>query len=158
MVIELAPHKLYFHNLCMLPANCRKVDITTKRILKDALLEYTGSLLIISHDRAFLDGLVSKVYELRNGTIHVHMGSFGDFLEKKAAILHGDTAEVETNGASLPRQEEGSSQKQQYLLRKELNARKRKLYKRNSKYRGKDRIIGNSKEGTGSHPFRSHTL
>ena len=85
--------------------------------------------MIVSHDRAFLDGLVSKVYELRNGTIHVHLGGFGDFLEMKAATLHGDITEVKTNRSSLPKQEEGSSQKQQYLLKKELNARKRKLTK-----------------------------
>jgi len=127
--LSLAKMLLKPTNFLILDEPTNHIDITTKRILKNALLEYTGSLLIVSHDRAFLDGLVSKVYELRNGTIHVHLGGFGDFLEKKAATLHGDTAEVKTNEASLPRQEEGSSQKQQYLLRKELNARKRKLTK-----------------------------
>ena len=127
--LSLAKMLLKPTNFLILDEPTNHIDITTKRILKNALLEYTGSLLIVSHDRDFLDGLVSKVYELRNGNIHVHLGGFGDFLEKKAAILHGDTAEVKTNGASLPRQEEGSSQKQQYLLKKEQNARKRKLTK-----------------------------
>jgi len=127
--LSLAKMLLKPTNFLILDEPTNHIDITTKRILKDALLEYTGSLLIVSHDRDFLDGLVSKVYELRNGNIHVHLGSFGDFLEMKAATLHGDTAEVKTNGASLPRQEDGSSQKQQYLLRKELNARRRKLTK-----------------------------
>ena len=116
--LSLAKMLLKPTNFLILDEPTNHIDITTKRILKNALLEYTGSLLIVSHDRDFLDGLVSKVYELRNGNIHVHLGGFGDFLEKKAAILHGDTAEVKTNGASLPRQEEGSSQKQQYLLKK----------------------------------------
>ena len=127
--LSLAKMLLKPTNFLILDEPTNHIDITTKRILKNALLEYTGSLLIVSHDRDFLDGLVSKVYELRNGNIHVHLGGFGDFLEMKAAILHGDTAEVKTNGASLPRQEEGSSQKQQYLLKKEQNARKRKLTK-----------------------------
>jgi len=127
--LSLAKMLLKPTNFLILDEPTNHIDITTKRILKDALLEYTGSLLIVSHDRDFLDGLVSKVYELRNGNIHVHLGGFGDFLEMKAAALHSDTPEVKTNGASLPRQEEGSSQKQQYLLKKELNARKRKLTK-----------------------------
>lgn len=127
--LSLAKMLLKPTNFLILDEPTNHIDITTKRILKDALLEYTGSLLIVSHDRDFLDGLVSKVYELRNGNIHVHLGGFGDFLEMKAATLHGDTAEVKTNGAPLPGQEEGSSQKQQYLLKKEQNARKRKLTK-----------------------------
>ncbi len=127
--LSLAKMLLKPTNFLILDEPTNHIDITTKKILKDALLEYTGSLLIVSHDRDFLDGLVSKVYELRNGNIHVHLGSFGDFLEKKAATIHGDTTEIKTSGASLPRQEDGSSQKQQYLLRKELNARKRKLAK-----------------------------
>jgi len=127
--LSLAKMLLKPTNFLILDEPTNHIDITTKRILKDALLEYTGSVLIVSHDRDFLDGLVSKVYELRNGNIHVHLGGFGDFLEMKAADLHGDTAEVKTNGASLPGQEEGSSQKQQYLQKKELNARKRKLAK-----------------------------
>lgn len=127
--LSLAKMLLKPTNFLILDEPTNHIDITTKRILKDALLEYTGSVLIVSHDRDFLDGLVSKVYELRNGNIHVHLGSFGDFLEMKAATLHGDTAEVKTNRSSLPKQEEGSSQKQQYLLKKELNARRRKLTK-----------------------------
>lgn len=127
--LSLAKMLLKPTNFLILDEPTNHIDITTKRILKDALLEYTGSVLIVSHDRDFLDGLVSKVYELRNGNIHVHLGSFGDFLEMKAATLHGDTTEVKTNRSSLPKQEEGSSQKQQYLLKKELNARRRKLTK-----------------------------
>jgi ATP-binding cassette subfamily F protein 3 len=127
--LSLAKMLLKPTNFLILDEPTNHIDITTKRILKDALLEYTGSLLIVSHDRDFLDGLVSKVYELRNGNIHVHLGGFGDFIEMKAATLHSDTPEVKTNGASLPGQESGSSQKEQYLLKKELNARKRKLTK-----------------------------
>ncbi|MEK7805889.1 MAG: ABC-F family ATP-binding cassette domain-containing protein, partial [Planctomycetota bacterium] len=79
--LSLAKMLLKPTNFLILDEPTNHIDITTKRILKDALLEYTGSLLIVSHDRDFLDGLVSKVYELRNGIIHVHLGSFGDFLE-----------------------------------------------------------------------------
>jgi len=127
--LSLAKMLLKPTNFLILDEPTNHIDITTKKILKNALLEYPGSLLIVSHDRNFLDGLVSKVYELKNGGIHVHLGGFGDFLEKKAADLHKDTSGVKTNNPSISKQDDGSSQKQQYLLKKEQNARKRKLAK-----------------------------
>ncbi|MBU6391306.1 MAG: ABC transporter ATP-binding protein, partial [Planctomycetes bacterium] len=116
-------------NFLILDEPTNHIDITTKKILKNTLLDYKGSLLIVSHDRDFLDGLVSKVYELRNGKVHVHLGSFRDFLEKKSSDLRtGKTVEVNTKELS-PLTLECGSQKQYYLFKKEQNARKRKLAK-----------------------------
>lgn len=127
--LSLAKMLLKPTNFLILDEPTNHIDITTKKILKSALLDYKGSLLIVSHDRDFLDGLVSKVYELRNGKVHVHLGSFRDFLEKKSSDLHtGKPAEVNTKESSLLKLECGS-QKQYYLFKKEQNARKRKLAK-----------------------------
>jgi ATP-binding cassette subfamily F protein 3 len=126
--LSLAKMLLKPTNFLIMDEPTNHIDIATKKILKNALLDYDGSLLIVSHDRNFLDGLVSKVYELRNGNIHVHLGSFGDFLEKKAANLHIETLESNMNNSSI-KPEEAGLQKQQYLLKKEQNARKRKLTK-----------------------------
>ena len=126
--LSLAKMLLKPTNFLIMDEPTNHIDIATKKILKNALLDYDGSLLIVSHDRNFLDGLVSKVYELRNGNIHVHLGSFGDFLEKKEANLHIETLESNMNNSSI-KPEEAGSQKQQYLLKKEQNARKRKLTK-----------------------------
>lgn len=127
--LSLAKILLKSANFLILDEPTNHIDITTKKILKNALLDYTGSVLIVSHDRDFLDGLVSKVYELRNGKIHIHLGSFKDFLEKKASMLHTDITEIETGDASPSKSEDYGSQKQQYLQKKEHNARKRKLAK-----------------------------
>lgn len=116
-------------NFLILDEPTNHIDITTKKILKNALLEYQGSVLIVSHDRYFLDGLVSKVYEMKGGHLHVHLGNFRDFLEKKTAELLTQTVNGESKVVSPSKSEEGSSQKQQYLLKKEQNARKRKLTK-----------------------------
>ncbi|MDE1889347.1 MAG: ABC-F family ATP-binding cassette domain-containing protein [Planctomycetota bacterium] len=127
--LSLAKMLLKPTNFLILDEPTNHIDITTKKILKSALLDYKGSLLIVSHDRDFLDGLVSKVYELRNGKVHVHLGSFRDFLEKKSSDLRtGKTVEVNTKELS-PLTLECGSQKQYYLFKKEQNARKRKLAK-----------------------------
>ncbi len=127
--LSLAKMLLKPTNFLILDEPTNHIDITTKKILKNTLLDYAGSLLIVSHDRDFLDGLVSKVYELKNNKIYVHLGSFKDFLEKKASDLHRETTEVETKASSPSKLEESGSQKQQYLVKKEQNARKRKLTK-----------------------------
>jgi ATP-binding cassette subfamily F protein 3 len=127
--LSLAKMLLKPTNFLILDEPTNHIDITTKKILKDALLDYAGSLLIVSHDRDFLDGLVSKVYELKNQNIITHLGSMRDFLEKKTLDLLGETAEGRATEGSYRKPEETNSQKQQYLLKKEHHARKRKLTK-----------------------------
>ncbi|MFN3532936.1 MAG: ribosomal protection-like ABC-F family protein [Candidatus Brocadia sp.] len=127
--LSLAKMLLKPTNFLILDEPTNHIDITTKKILKDALLDYTGSLLIVSHDRDFLDGLISKVYELKNNNVHVYLGGFKDFLEKKASDLDREAADIKTKAPSTSRSEGISLQKQQYLQKKEQNARKRKLTK-----------------------------
>ncbi|MGQ3683965.1 MAG: ABC-F family ATP-binding cassette domain-containing protein [Candidatus Loosdrechtia sp.] len=124
--LSLARMLLKPSNFMILDEPTNHIDIITKKILKDALLNYPGSLMIVSHDRDFLDGLVSKVYELKDGRIHTHLCAFRDFLEKKAASFDNGNANTRVN---MPhhKAEEDSSQKQYYLLKKEQNAKKRKL-------------------------------
>lgn len=55
----------------------------TKDILKQALLDFDGTLILVSHDRDFLDGLVSKVYEFGNKQVKEHLSGIYEFLEKK---------------------------------------------------------------------------
>ena len=59
------------------------MDIKSKEILKQALKAYDGTLIVVSHDRDFLDGLVDKMYEFRDGKVREHLGSISDFLEKR---------------------------------------------------------------------------
>jgi ATP-binding cassette, subfamily F, member 3 len=55
----------------------------TKDILKSALQDYDGTLILVSHDRDFLDGLVDKVFEFGNKRVKEHLGDIHNFLEKK---------------------------------------------------------------------------
>lgn len=70
-------------NLLLLDEPTNHLDIRSKEILKDALLRYNGTLIIISHDRDFLKGLVSKVYEFNNKRITEHLGGIDYFLSQK---------------------------------------------------------------------------
>ncbi|MCE1198989.1 MAG: ATP-binding cassette domain-containing protein [Marinilabiliales bacterium] len=70
-------------NFLVLDEPTNHLDIHSKNILKHALIEYDGTLLIVSHDREFLDGLVQTVYEFKNKKIKQHLGGIYDFLQKK---------------------------------------------------------------------------
>lgn len=70
-------------NLLILDEPTNHLDIKTKDILKQALLDFDGTLILVSHDRDFLDGLVSKVYEFGNKQVKEHLSGIYEFLEKK---------------------------------------------------------------------------
>ena len=70
-------------NLLILDEPTNHLDLKTKDILKEALKDYDGTLIVVSHDRDFLDGLVSKVYEFGNKRIKEHLGDIKYFLETK---------------------------------------------------------------------------
>lgn len=59
------------------------LDLKTKDVLKQALLDFDGTLIVVSHDRDFLDGLISKVYEFGHGRVREHLCGIYEFLESK---------------------------------------------------------------------------
>jgi ATP-binding cassette subfamily F protein 3 len=71
-------------NLLVLDEPTHHLDIISKNILKEAIIKYDGTLLVVSHDRSFLDGLTSKTYEFRDQKIHEHLGDVNEFLSKRA--------------------------------------------------------------------------
>lgn len=70
-------------NLLILDEPTNHLDMKTKDILKQALMDFDGTLILVSHDRDFLDGLVSKVYEFGNKQVKEHLSGIYEFLEKK---------------------------------------------------------------------------
>ncbi len=70
-------------NFLVLDEPTNHLDIHSKGILKKALLDFDGTLLLVSHDREFLDGLVNVVYEFKNKKIRQHLGGIYEFLQKK---------------------------------------------------------------------------
>ncbi|MBO4665991.1 MAG: ABC-F family ATP-binding cassette domain-containing protein, partial [Paludibacteraceae bacterium] len=70
-------------NLLILDEPTNHLDMQSKDILKDALKDFNGTVICVSHDRDFLDGLVEKVYEFGGGHVREHLGGIYDFLRKK---------------------------------------------------------------------------
>ena len=81
--LGMARFMLQPYNLLALDEPTNHMDIKSKDILKQALKAYDGTLIVVSHDRDFLDGLVDKMYEFRDGKVKEHLGSISDFLERR---------------------------------------------------------------------------
>lgn len=116
-------------NLLVLDEPTNHLDMRSKDILKQALLSYDGTLIVVSHDRDFLDGLVTKVFEFRHNRIREHLGGIYDFLRnKKIASLR----EIERKDRTSPAtgKDDASSNKQKYLEKREYERALRKLRKR----------------------------
>lgn len=71
------------YNLLILDEPTNHLDMRSKEILKQALTKFNGTVMVISHDREFLDGLVDTVYEFRDGRVRQHLGGIYDFLQKR---------------------------------------------------------------------------
>lgn len=70
-------------NFLILDEPTNHLDMRSKDVLKDAIREFDGTVVVVSHDREFLDGLVTKVYEFGGGLVREHLGGIYDFLQKK---------------------------------------------------------------------------
>jgi len=81
--LAMAKLMLNPHNLLALDEPTNHMDIRSKDILKQALIKYDGTLVIVSHDRDFLDGLITKIYEFKDGGVREHLGGITEFLDRK---------------------------------------------------------------------------
>lgn len=111
-------------NFLILDEPTNHLDMQTKDILKDALKDFTGTVIIVSHDRYFLDGLVDKVYEFGGGRIRENLGGIYDFLRKKnldnlkqLELSKSGTPAAKKENAEFPNEPKDS--KANYLQQKE---------------------------------------
>lgn len=81
--LGMAKLMLQSYNLLALDEPTNHMDIRSKDVLKQALKNYDGSMVIVSHDRDFLDGLVDKIYEFSGGKVREHLGGVSEFLERR---------------------------------------------------------------------------
>ena len=124
------------YNLLLMDEPTNHLDIRSKEILKQALVKYDGTVLIISHDRDFLDGLVTKVYEFTGKRIKEHIGGIYDFVNRKkeeAAKLSNPALSVnrgvsDREGAAVADSSDASSTKKRGSeLREERKEHRRRV-------------------------------
>ncbi|MDY0281647.1 MAG: ABC-F family ATP-binding cassette domain-containing protein [Salinivirgaceae bacterium] len=116
-------------NLLILDEPTHHLDMISKNILKQALIQYNGSLIIVSHDRDFLDGLTYKVYEFKNKKIREHRGGIEVFLEKRRLERLQDlnsTVKVDKSESNDTSTANTTSNKEMFGRRKEVDREIRK--------------------------------
>ncbi len=112
-------------NLLVLDEPTNHLDMRSKDILKSALLQFDGTLIVVSHDREFLDGLVDKVYEFRDHKIKEYLGGIFEFLEKRKIQ---SIQEIERrNKVKSGYSEKEADSKKNYQERKEREKKLRKV-------------------------------
>jgi len=129
--LGMAKLMLSSHNVLALDEPTNHMDIRSKDVLKQALMAFDGTLIVVSHDRDFLDGLVDKLYEFRDGKVKEHLGGVADFLRKRKLE---SLAELERKGevqAVRPAEEEKkTTAQQQFQAQKAVSKEQRKLRNR----------------------------
>ncbi|MBS7273580.1 MAG: ABC-F family ATP-binding cassette domain-containing protein [Bacteroidales bacterium] len=103
--LGMAKLMLQSHNLLALDEPTNHMDIKSKDILKQALKAFDGTLIVVSHDRDFLDGLVDKIYEFRDGRVKEFLGSVGEFLQSRKLE---NLRELEKASGGEPRAEQAA--------------------------------------------------
>ena len=117
------------HNLLIMDEPTNHMDMRSKDILKEALMRFDGTVIVVSHDREFLDGMVDKIYEFRDGGVKEYLGGIYYFLEKRKVE---SMAEIERKATPTTTSKEGatvSSGKLSYEQKKEQEKQIRKLRK-----------------------------
>ncbi|MGL5981270.1 MAG: ABC-F family ATP-binding cassette domain-containing protein [Phocaeicola sp.] len=118
-------------NLLILDEPTNHLDLRSKDVLKAAINDFDGTVIVVSHDREFLDGLVTKVYEFGAGVVREHMGGIYDFLQKKRMESLNELQLSTSPTASVAKStaEATSENRLSYEAQKELQKRVRKLEK-----------------------------
>ena len=131
--LAMAKLMLKPYNLLALDEPTNHMDIRSKDILKQALKAYDGTLIIVSHDRDFLDGLVDKLYEFRDGKVKEHLGGVQEFLERRKLETlselerHYKPAVEEKPAEVIQKKEEA---KQEYEAKKYVSKEEKKIKNR----------------------------
>lgn len=124
-------------NLLILDEPTNHLDMRTKDVLKEAILAFDGTVILVSHDRDFLDGLVSKVYEFGGGNVREHIGGIYDFLRTKdidtldqlpkRAVVEDLVAKEEPNAGKLSYEQQKEQAKLRRKAEKEVADWERKV-------------------------------
>jgi ATP-binding cassette subfamily F protein 3 len=118
------------YNLLVLDEPTNHLDMRSKDILKQALIKFDGTLIVVSHDRDFLDGLAEKIYEFRHKKIKENIGGIYDFLRRKKIESLRELEIKEKPARDAAQAGDISDNKRKYIEKKEYDRNLRKLMKK----------------------------
>ncbi len=129
--LAMARMMLEPRNLLVLDEPTNHMDMRSKDILKSAIMKYDGTVVVVSHDREFLDGMVDKVYEFRDGAVKEYLGGIYYFLEKRKieSLQEIERRDIPEKSKGLPEKPVSTSGKLSYEQKKEQEKQLRKLRK-----------------------------
>ena len=128
---RLALCKLMLHqyNFLILDEPTNHLDMKSKDVLKQALMAYDGTLLVVSHDRDFLQGLASPVIEMHGSSITIFPGTVTEFLERKKSDSIREYEHTKSVSNQKERKSDGASEKDKWKLNKRLGSLERDIEK-----------------------------
>ncbi|WP_288352103.1 ribosomal protection-like ABC-F family protein [uncultured Alistipes sp.] len=129
--LAMARMMLEPRNLLVLDEPTNHMDMRSKDILKSAIMKYDGTVVVVSHDREFLDGMVDKVYEFRDGAVKEYLGGIYYFLEKRKleSLQEIERHDAPERSKGAPEKSGAASGKLSYEQKKEQEKLVRKLRK-----------------------------
>ncbi len=136
--LALAKMLLQPFNVLVMDEPTNHLDIKSKHILKEALKQFEGTLIVVSHDRDFLQGLTNKVYEFKEKRIKEYLGDIDYFLEQRKVE---DFREIEKKQAKPKKNEKSNSKPSDYESQKRLKSLKNKLSTLESNISGLEKEI-----------------
>jgi len=133
--LSLAKILMQESNFLILDEPTNHLDIVTKELFQQALLKYNGTILIVSHDRYFLDNLITRVIEIRDGRIYDYPGNYSYFIEKRAQLL------AETNDGDLSTKTKRVEQSKLKVKALDKQRKQKEAEERNRLYRQNKDIL-----------------
>ena len=133
--LSLAKILMQESNFLILDEPTNHLDIVTKELFQQALLKYNGTILIVSHDRYFLDNLITRVIEIRDGRIYDYPGNYSYFIEKRAQLL------AETNDGDLSTKTKRVEQSKLKVKTLDKQRKQKEAEERNRLYRQNKDIL-----------------
>ena len=116
-------------NLLILDEPTNHLDMQSKDVLKEAIRDFDGTVIVVSHDREFLDGLVTKVYEFADKGVREHLGGIYDYLTAKNATNINDALQSRPKTTATEPAKNVSDSRLSYEAEKQLQKQRRKLEK-----------------------------
>jgi len=117
-------------NFLILDEPTNHLDLKTKDIFQDALINYSGTVAIVSHDRYFLDRLVNKVFELKDGALNYYNGNYSYFIEKRSelsAVKEEDKTQPAKDQAFKSKEQKRTEAEERNKIAKAKNVWKKEL-------------------------------